>query len=262
MKPQNGVFVMLSFLAGSQVNFQLKGTCPQHNVPSIRLNSTLNKNYRTALHYTSEKEHLQIFGASEFLQGLKCVTMDVGLGLIVDLMDCEFYKGRLDWTEHQSYNLPLTNKGSRSKCPNKTITIENLNVWGDESNEFLIFWSFINDTKLTSHKQGVMVFVNSELVEHHVNFSVFPRLKKFTEEILNFTGLIVNDFDVNERLGEDTSTCDTSDCINKCLASEVFGGDGMSFVGPILLCAVILVCVIIICLVVFKFNLAFWFKFC
>lgn len=266
MKFQSGMFVMLSLLARSQVNFHLKGTCPKPETPSSRLelNSTVNYRYHTAIHYNSEMDHVQIFNVSEFVHDLNCVSLeftDVS-DLKLELLDCELYQGRLDWTDQQNYNLWLKNTGHQSECQNRTIEIENIWVWSDEKSDILIFWSCTNDTKLTSHKQGVVVFVHYHLLtpdwKGNIDVRVFTRLSKFVEKTLKFTGLNIKDFDINERLKHDTS-CGKFKCTNKCV---VVGHEGLSLIGPILLCALILVCVIIICLVVFKFNLAFWFKFC
>lgn len=246
---------MLSFLARSQINFQLKGTCPTPKTPSTRLDlgSTRYIDYNTAMHYNSEKEHVHIFGANRVLEELNCITLSLTniSSNLIDLRDCDYYHGRLHWTEQQNYNLSLTNVDPNSQCQNQTTDIEKLSVWGDENRDILIFWSCTNDTKLTSHKQGIVVFVNSLLVtpdwKGNMDMRVFTRLRKFAEKMLNFTGLNVDDFDVNERLKNDT-TCDIFNCTNNCPVS-VDEDKGMSIAAPMIFIIVIGFCVIIICLV-------------
>lgn len=213
MKFQSGMFVMFSLLARSHVNFHLNGTCPTPETQSSRLelNSTLSNSYHTAMHYNSEKDHLQIFSVTEFLHDLNCVFLDFTdvTDLIFELLDCELYQGRLEWTDQQNYNLWLKNNDHKSECQNKTIEIENMWVWSDKKSDMLIFWSCTNDSKLTSHKQGVVVFVHDQLFtpdwKGNIDMRVFTRLRRFVEKTLKFTGLNIEDFDMNERLKNDTS---------------------------------------------------------
>lgn len=255
MQSQAGFFVMLSFLAGSKDNFQLKGTCPSPRMPStiLHFNDTVFYRYQVALHYNSEKEHVDLNG--NILNNLNCVALTFqsgNEGIRVELSDCEFYQVDLEMTETQNYNLSLRNRLLDSKCENQMTQIENLSVWSDEKNEFLVFWGCTNDTQLTSHKQGVVVFVIGDLVvpdwNEYLDMSVFRRLRKFTEETLKFTGLNWDDFYESEQLKE-YPKCDFLNCTTKCAALTV-GDEGMSFINLTVLFIVMLIFFIIICFMI------------
>lgn len=246
---------MLSFLAQSQNNFRLNGTCPVPTRKSAFFveNYALTHDYYTALHYNSESKGQHVFGAERRIAELNCLNFsfkNISYN-ILSMFDCEHYEASMVQVADGSYNVVMENKDMESTCKGEKVYLKGLHVWSDKKNEFILFWSCTNHTQSLSHKQVAIVFVNGPIVLRnatgHVDTTVFSRLKKFSQDMLAFSGLTVDEFDVNERLMLKLDhTCDFYNCTNTCEAS---GEEEGSYGGPLIFFAVIGFLIVIICMV-------------
>lgn len=250
----NGVFLMLSFLANSQVKFNRTGTCPTPPTPSSVFEGQLieNEHYKAGLHYNSEKDQQHIFGSSGAINELNCITFSIDSvkELKVNIQDCAIYDGYLTRTPRNDYNLTLVNIDNESPCKNQTKKIENLSIWRDDSKDFIVLWSCLNDTKLTSHHQMALVFVANMKTnpdfKGNVDQQIFVEMNRFAEETLKFAGISLADMDKNEKLKK-TGSCDFIGCAASpnCQVKVEEQGD---FAGPLILFIVICFLILIVCL--------------
>lgn len=259
MHSLNGVLVMLSFLARSQVNFKLPGHCPVPTKPITLFDEIPPRptEYYTALHYNSDSEGDHLFGATRGADNLNCLRLhfvNVSASGII-LQDCEFYQGFLSPFTDNDYEIFLKNVDSTSTCQNQTIQITGLSVWADAKRDFIVFWSCSNDTQTASHKQVVVVFINSDLITsvdgRPIDKKILEKVTKYTESVMAFSGLNVTDFDVNRKLMVDHhSDCNNYNCSNHCDHVDGALGDEEGSGGPLIFFIVICFVVIIAFLVV------------
>lgn len=251
---------MLSFLARMQVNYQLPGACPEPPPSTILFgdNPPRLTIYHTAMYYESESHGGHIFGTSRAEDELNClrVTFKNVTESLMDLEDCGYYEGHMtspDMVNSTSYNITLVNTDITSQCRNQTTQIANISVWADPKREFLIMWSCSENFKKTTHKQVVVVFVNSDVnspdASKEASRQTLSRVIKFAEDTLWFSRVNVSaEFLVNKRLMVDLDpACNIYNCSANCADGGV--SEGMSG-GPIIFFIAILLVVILIFVVV------------
>lgn len=234
---------MLSFLARSQSNFHLAGTCPQPSRKSTVFEPQFfdGKTYLTAYHYNSEMEGHHVFGTTREANELNCLRLhflrDANLQPAVGLDDCDNYEGSLSFSETQStYNLTMQNVDTESSCSNRTVQIERLYIWAAKDHSVIVFWNCQNDTKLRSHKEVVVTFVNQAFLDskyHQERSAVVANAEYFTGQMVNFSNIKVNEFVVNTQIRDFRNQTCNLNCSSTCelqVQENSFGGSIIFFV--------------------------------